>query len=159
MSEYQFVTIWKINSALENVWDELYHSENWPGWWKGVLSVDKLSQGDESGVGAVSRYTWESRLPYKLTFDMRATRVEPMSVLEGVALGDLDGTGIWHFSTEGPVTIARYDWNVRTTKWWMNLLSPIAGPLFKWNHNVIMNWGAQGLAKRLNSSVVVARES
>ena len=159
MSEYRFVTIWKIDSTLENVWDELYHSENWPRWWKGVLSVDKLAPGDENGVGTVSRYTWQSRLPYKLTFEMRATRVEPMSLLEGVALGDLDGKGIWRFSTDGPVTIARYDWNVRTTKWWMNLLAPIAGPIFKWNHNVIMNWGAQGLAKRLNSNVVVARES
>ena len=159
MSEYQFVTVWQISSTLENVWDELYHSENWPGWWKGVVSVDKLSEGDENGVGSVSRYTWQSRLPYKLTFDMRATQVEPPSVLAGVASGDLDGRGIWHFSTDGPMTVARYEWNVHTTKWWMNLLAPIARPLFKWNHNVIMNWGAEGLAKRLNANVTVARES
>jgi len=159
VSDYSFVTIWEISSTPKNVWDELYHSENWPSWWKGVLSVDKLSSGDENGVGSVSRYTWQSRLPYKLTFDMRATKVEPMSVLAGVASGDLDGNGIWHFSTKGPVTVARYEWNVQTTKWWMNLLAPIARPLFKWNHNVIMNWGAEGLAKRLNANVVVARES
>ena len=113
MSDYRFVTIWKISSSLENVWDELYHSENWPGWWKGVLSVDKLAKGDENGVGSVSRYTWQSRLPYKLTFDMQATRVEPMSLLEGLASGDLDGKGIWRFSTDGSVTVARYDWNVQ----------------------------------------------
>jgi hypothetical protein len=51
-------------------------------------------------------------------------------------------------------TIVRYDWNVETTKRWMNLLTPIARPLFEWNHNVVMNWGAEGLAKRLGVSVV-----
>jgi hypothetical protein len=31
----------------------------------------------------------------------------------------------------------------------MNLLSPLARPLFKWNHDVVMGWGAEGLKKRL----------
>ena len=44
-------------------------------------------------------------------------------------------------------------WNVETTKRWMNLLAPIARPLFEWNHNVVMNWGAEGLEKRLGASV------
>jgi len=37
---------------------------------------------------------------------------------------------------------------------WMNLLAPIARPLFEWNHNVVMNWGAEGLEKRLGARVV-----
>ena len=40
-------------------------------------------------------------------------------------------------------------WNVRTTKPWMNLLAPLARPLFKWNHDVVMGWGAEGLARKL----------
>ena len=55
--------------------------------------------------------------------------------------------------TEGRETIVRYDWNVETTKRWMNLVSPIARLLFEWNHNVVMGWGAQGLARRLGTSV------
>jgi hypothetical protein len=31
----------------------------------------------------------------------------------------------------------------------MNLLAPIAKPFFSWNHNVVMGWGGEGLAKRL----------
>ena len=45
--------------------------------------------------------------------------------------------------------LVRYDWNVVTTKPWMNLLAPVARPLFKWNHDAVMNWGAEGLARRL----------
>jgi len=33
----------------------------------------------------------------------------------------------------------------------MNMLSPLARPLFKWNHDVVMSWGAEGLRKRLGA--------
>jgi hypothetical protein len=75
-------------------------------------------------------------------------------LLEGMATGELQGRGLWQLSTDGDETIVRYDWSVETTKSWMNLLSPIARPLFEWNHNVVMSWGAQGLGERLGQSVV-----
>jgi hypothetical protein len=31
----------------------------------------------------------------------------------------------------------------------MNYLAPIARPVFKWNHDVVMAWGREGLEKRL----------
>jgi hypothetical protein len=31
----------------------------------------------------------------------------------------------------------------------MNLLAPLARPIFRWNHDVVMDWGADGLARRL----------
>ena len=65
-----------------------------------------------------------------------------------------EGRGLWRLSTDGSETIVRYDWSVETTKRWMNLLAPIARPLFEWNHNVVMSWGAKGLAERLGARVV-----
>jgi hypothetical protein len=53
----------------------------------------------------------------------------------------------------------RYDWNVRTTKSWMNLLAPLARPLFQWNHKVVMQQGAEGLARRLNARLVSATQN
>jgi hypothetical protein len=85
---------------------------------------------------------------------METIRVEPPHLLEGIAKGELQGRGLWQLSTEGNETIVRYDWKVETTKAWMNVLSPIARPLFEWNHNVVMSWGAQGLARRLGTTVV-----
>jgi hypothetical protein len=154
MKTYDFVTIWRVKAPLETVWNEIYHSSDWPTWWKGVESVVEVRKGDEQGVESVHRYTWKSKLPYRLSFDMQTTRVEPPLLLEGVAIGELQGRGLWQLSTEGSETIVRYDWNVVTTKRWMNLLSPIARPLFEWNHNVVMSWGAQGLAKRLGVNVI-----
>jgi hypothetical protein len=107
----------------------------------------------------VRRYTWRSKLPYRLAFDMRLTRVEPMSLIEGEAIGELSGTGRWQFSEEKDATRVRYDWNVKTTKPWMNLLAPVARPIFKWNHDVVMGWGAEGLARKLGVERLSAEEA
>jgi hypothetical protein len=91
--------------------------------------------------------------PYTLTFNVETVRVEPMTVIEGVASGELEGRGVWNISEEGDDTVARYDWRVSTSKPWMKTLAPIAKPVFKWNHDEIMGWGAQGLSKRLNARI------
>ena len=157
MKDYKFVTIWRVKAPIESVWNEIYHSGEWPTWWKGVESVVEVRKGDERGVGSVRRYTWKSKLPYRLSFDMETIRVEAPTLLEGIASGELQGRGLWQLSTDGSETIVRYDWSVETTKQWMNLVAPIARPLFEWNHNVVMNWGAAGLEKRLGASVVVQK--
>jgi hypothetical protein len=157
MAGYEFVTVWRLKAPRQAVWEEIYHSERWPAWWRGVEGVEELVKGDGRGVGSVRRYTWKSKLPYRLTFEMETTRVEPTSILEGAARGELSGTGRWHLSGEGPWTVVRYDWRVQTTKPWMNLLEPVARPLFKWNHDVIMGWGAEGLSKRLRAEVIGER--
>jgi len=149
MADYEFVTSWHFNAPQEQVWDLIFHSENWPQWWPGVEKVEKLQDGDSNHVGAVHRYTWKSKLPYRLVFEMKTTRVEPISLLEGEAIGELQGFGRWQLSSESEITTVRYDWKVKTTKSWMNYLAPIARPLFKWNHDVVMGWGREGLAKRL----------
>lgn len=92
MSDYEFVTIWRFHAPLQAVWNEIYHSENWPKWWKGVEAVIELEKGDEIGVGSLRRYTWKSLLSYRLNFDMRTTRVEPLKLIEGIASGELHGT-------------------------------------------------------------------
>jgi hypothetical protein len=154
MAKYEFETIWRFKSPLEPVWEMIYHSERWPSWWKGVERVEVVKEGGEDGIGSIYRYTWKSKLPYRLTFEMQLKRVEPMRIIEGVALGELSGKGLWQLSSDGEITTARYDWQVETTKRWMNLLTPIARPLFKWNHDVVMGWGAKGLAKRLGVELI-----
>jgi hypothetical protein len=45
---------------------------------------------------------------------------------------------------------------VRTTKRWMNLLAPFARPVFEYNHDVVMRWGGEGLARRLSCTLLSA---
>ena len=125
MREYRFVTTWRVEAPRAAVWDAIRHSERWPAWWSGVVRVEELAAGEPDGVGNLRRYTFRSRLPYALTFDVHATLVDPPARLWGDAQGDLVGTGRWFFATEEPgVTLVRYGWHVATTSRWMNLLGP-----------------------------------
>jgi hypothetical protein len=158
MADYEFVTIWRVRAQQEKVWDLIFHSEDWPAWWRGVEKVEKLKDGDVNHVGAIHRYTWKSKLPYRLIFEMESTRVEPMSLIEGRAIGELQGRGRWQLTSEGKsdseITTVRYDWKVETTRAWMNLIAPVARPFFSWNHNVVMGWGGEGLAQRLDTPLL-----
>ena len=149
MAGYAFVTHWSFQAPIEQVWTLISEPERWPEWWPGVEKVEVLEKGTDGDVGSLRRYTWKSKLPYRLRFDMRTTRVERPHALEGRAEGELDGTGRWELAQEGDWTRVRYDWRVRTTKAWMNLLAPVARPFFAWNHDVVMRWGGEGLARRL----------
>ena len=150
MTAYEFITVWHFDSPLERVWNEIYASEKWPEWWKGVVSMTELKPGDADGIGSIRRSTWKSALPYTLEFDLEIMRVERLKLIEARAFGELEGTGIWRFEAEGESkSRVQYDWRVKTTKPWMNLIAPLARPFFKWNHDIIMGWGEEGLRKRL----------
>jgi hypothetical protein len=147
MNSYQLMSHWHFVAPIDCIWDALYEVEAWPRWWKYVLAVEELQRGDAAGVGAVRRYTWGSRLPYRLSFSMRTTHVNRPQLLEGVAQGELSGIGRWTLKQEGAHTRAQYDWQVSTSRAWMNVLSPFLAPVFRWNHGAVMAEGARGLAR------------
>ena len=74
MTGYEFITIWELRAPLDRVWDEIYHSERSPEWWKAVEAVDPIAPGDASGIGGVRRYTWRGALPYRLTLCVGGSR-------------------------------------------------------------------------------------
>ncbi|MGH2956706.1 MAG: SRPBCC family protein [Solirubrobacterales bacterium] len=156
MSEYRFLTSWLLEADRERIWDAIYESERWPEWWRGVLEAEKLEEGDEAGVGQYGRYVWKSKLPYKVEFHARTTRVEKPHLLEGTVEGELAGTGTWRLYEQAGTTAVLYRWEVRTTKAWMNLLSPIARPIFAVNHDYVMRNGGEGLAKLLGARLLAA---
>ncbi len=80
---------------------------------------------------------------------MRTTRIEPQRLIEGVADGELTGSGTWTLAAGPGRTDVRYDWRAEATKPWMRVLAPLAKPPFAWNHGVVMEWGRGGLARRL----------
>ena len=153
MADYTFLTTWILAAPREEVWQAIYEVERWPDWWPGVRRVERLEQGDAAGIGAVYRHEWRSVIPYPVRFDARITRIEPRTLIEADALGELTGTGRWRFLGERETTVT-YEWNVHTTRPWMNLVAPVAGPIFRWNHNVVMHQGGEGLAALLGAQLL-----
>jgi hypothetical protein len=156
VSHYAFVTDWELAAPLPAVWELIAHPLAWPAWWRGVERVEELRPGDAEGRGSVLRYTWRSRLPYRLRFDMRTTEVARHERLCGEASGELRGVGRWTFAEALGVTRVRYEWEVEATKRWMRLLAPVARPAFEWNHDVVMGWGEAGLRARLAATAAAS---
>jgi len=156
-SRYALTTEWVLTSPLEPIFDTLTAPETWPSWWRYVESATRIARGDAQGIGAIWRYTWTSRLPYRLTFDMTTTASERPHRLEGAASGELSGIGRWRLAREGDASRVRYDWIVTTTKRWMNGLAPLLAPVFAWNHDQVMAAGGRGLAAHLGVTFVAHR--
>ncbi len=154
MTEYRFATHWYLDAPLQSVWDVIFDSDAWPTWWRDVLRVDLLQAGNAQGLGAVRRFTWKTALPYRLVFKAQTTRIEPPHLLEAAASGELVGSGLWRLNTQDQLTHVRYDWNVRTTRAWMNLLAPVARPAFTLNHRLVMRRGGEDLARHLRARLV-----
>jgi Polyketide cyclase / dehydrase and lipid transport len=155
---YSFITVWKFDAPIECVWDALHDVEAWPRWWKYVQSVRKVREGGVNSIGQVNHFTWSSALPYKLSFNMRLTRLEKPYCMEGVASGELNGIGRWDLSEQNGVTTARYTWMVSTNKLLLNLFAPIARLLFMWNHDIVMKAGGEGLARLLGARLLEGGE-
>ena len=159
MAEYRFLTTWVVEAAREPVWDALWDSARWTEWWPGVIEAAEIEPGDERGIGRRGRYCWRSRIPYPVRFEIVSTRVEPHHLLEGRASGELAGVGRWRlYEQDGErlTTAVLYEWNVSTTRAWMNALAPLAAPLFRWNHDQVMAAGGRGLAGLLGTRLLVA---
>jgi hypothetical protein len=75
-----------------------------------------------------------------------------------VASGELEGVGRWRFfRDDGGSTTLFYQWDVGTTRPWMNALAPLARPAFAWNHDRVMAAGGEGLARRLGARLLPPR--
>jgi len=150
MAEYAFLTTWLLESPREPIWEAIHDQERWPSWWRGVEEASELRPGNNAnGLGSVSRMVWKSLLPYRVSFEVTTTRIEHPTLMEGHAVGELEGVGRWRLYEQDGVTAVLYEWNVRTTKPWMNLFAPLLRPAFEWNHDWVMRRGGEGIAELL----------
>jgi uncharacterized membrane protein len=150
MFQYSFSTTWRFEAPLEQVWDVIKAMDRWPEWWNYVKTVELIQAGDINDIGSIRKIEWTTALPYTIVFNSELVAIEHLKRIEGRAFGDLEGKGIWTFETRNGQTWVRYDWMVNTNKKWMNLLAPLARPLFSWNHDQVMKGGYRGLQEKIS---------
>jgi hypothetical protein len=156
VKRFALVTHWHLDAPSEPVWKALYAVADWPRWWKYVRAVEELHRGDAFGVGAIRRYTWASRLPYELSFQMRSTIVDRPHRLEGEAIGELTGTGRWTLSESGSATRVRYDWEVATTRPLDERAGAATGAGISLESQVMAE-GGRGLARHMGVRLLAAQ--
>jgi hypothetical protein len=149
MAQYSFVTHWRFDAPIEDVFEAIRHYQAWPSWWPSIKAAKQVRPGDAEGIGETVEFTFRTKLPYTLSFLMTTERVQAPTELDGRASGELAGTGRWRLARDGEGTKVTYYWDVSTTRWWMNLLTPLARPAFKWNHDQVMEDGRRGLIRLL----------
>lgn len=154
MAEYRLVAVWRLDAPLEAVYAAVCDPLRWPQWWPDAQAIEERYPGADDGVGRLLRCVWRSSLPYRLRFDLLTTRLEPLVVVEGRVTGDLEGTGRCHFSEAAGLTTVRHEWHVRTTRPWMNALSPCTDIAFTHNHALAMKRGGEGLASQLGARLL-----
>ena len=80
-------------------------------------------------------------------------RIEGGKLLDGRASGDLEGTCRWTLTRVNGGTELRFEVDVRTGRWWMNLPIPFASRVVQASFETIMRWGCEGLARTLGVPV------
>ncbi|NUP73800.1 MAG: polyketide cyclase [Sinomonas sp.] len=149
-TDYSFVTWWRVAGTREEVVGILAEPERLPRWWPAVyLDVRTLEQGGPNGLGRRAALFTKGWLPYTLHWDFTVT--EPIT-RDGFAIsaqGDLNGTGRWTLTQDGPETVVRYDWNVSVAKPLLRRLSWLFKPVFAANHKWAMARGQESLALEL----------
>jgi uncharacterized protein YndB with AHSA1/START domain len=150
-SSFELLTSFELAAQREAVYLAIRDVAAWPAWWRGCLGVEELAAGDERGIGARRRILWRSRLPYRIAIEVEATEIVRGERIVALSRGDLDGIGTWTFADTAAGTRVDYLWQVQLRKRWMQRLSPILAPLFRANHDWLMDNGARGLANHLDT--------
>ncbi len=149
MASYRLTTTWLLGAERERVFGVVRDFEAWPEWWPGVERV--TLDGD------AMEQVWRSRLPYAVHFRAVVDEIEPPSRIEGRVEGALRGTGRCSLSEAREGTKVVFELTVETTEAWMNLLAPLAKPIFVWNHDELMRRGGEGIASRLRAPLHAVR--
>jgi uncharacterized protein YndB with AHSA1/START domain len=156
VGHYRFESEWELTAPIDAVFELLSRPEEMAVWWPSVIECSLLEEGDETGVGTRVAYTLRSPVVYSLSFEAKAIEVDRPRLIRTLVRGDLIGTGTYLLDGAEGGTTVRFLWHVATTKRWMNLLAPVARPLFVWAHTRVMEKGAAAMAQRLGARLLSA---
>jgi hypothetical protein len=152
MAQYTFVDHWYIQAPMEEVFHHIADARTYPQWWPVYPKVEVLRDVSPEMVGSRARLFVKSALGYTLTLEVEIVEADPPRYLKTAATGQLEGTGLWELEMQGDMTHAIFTWIVASHHPLLNLLEPVAKPLFAWSHNDASRKGHLGLKRRLEKT-------
>jgi hypothetical protein len=139
LNDYRFRSLWSVPATTTRVFDALVDLANYPAWWPDIRAVNRI---DDDTAEVVCR----SVLPYALTFRLhravedaraRRMRVDMTGDLEGF----VQGIVAEHRSAGAVLAISQ---QVVLRKPLLRTFAPVARPLFRANHALMMRRGQRG---------------
>jgi carbon monoxide dehydrogenase subunit G len=139
LTHYEFHSVWHVAAPPAVVFDVLIDLESYPAWWPEVKAVRHLGQRRYETI-------CKATLPYRLTFKTTQGHYDfDLHVVEGLLSGDLNGFSRWQVFSDNGGSRLVYDQEVMTGKPLLNRLAPVARPVFRANHTLMMRHGESGL--------------
>lgn len=146
LNDYSFRSLWSVRAATARVFDTLVDVANYPAWWPDIRAVTRVDDD-------TAEVTCRALLPYALTFRLHRAvedaaagrmRVDMTGDLEGYVQGEVAA----HQDAGALLAISQ---RVVVTKPLLRALSPVARPVFRANHAVMMWRGQRGFRAYLTS--------
>lgn len=146
LNDYSFRSLWSVRAATARVFDTLVDVANYPAWWPDIRAVTRVDDD-------TAEVTCRALLPYALTFRLHRAvedaaagrmRVDMTGDLEGYVQGEVAA----HRDAGALLAISQ---RVVVTKPLLRALSPVARPVFRANHAVMMWRGQRGFRAYLTS--------
>lgn len=136
---YRFRDTWFIAAPPPSVFDAVADLAGYPRWWPDVRSVSRV---DDDTAELVCRAT----LPYRLVLRMRrAEQDAPAGRLRVELTGDLEGSLAALVIGQPAGTRLDITQHVLARKPLLRHLAPMARPVFRANHALMMRRGHSGL--------------
>ena len=157
MAHYRFVTELRVGAPIGDVYRLLIEPEGWLDAWRDALRVDRVRNGDADGRGGAFEATVRAPFGYRLSARVAIAAADRPIRLDMVVVGDLQGTGRWDLAERGAATDVRFDFDVRSTPAWMDLLTPVFRPVFERSHHRVVRNAAEAAAASLDGELLHAR--
>ena len=157
LDDYHFVTRWHMEAPVEPVYDLLGEPLRYQEWMKEIwIRVTSVHQGEPSGLGREDLYELRGFLPYRLRWTLRCIAIRRPYGFTSLAAGDLEGKGTWSFQPVPGGTEITFDWQVALQKPALRPWALLLRPVFKWNHDWVMEKWKKNLERELKRSLKIA---
>ncbi|MFT7838046.1 polyketide cyclase [Saccharothrix sp. BKS2] len=152
LNSYRFRSAWWLDSTPGQVFDVLADLGGYPHWWREVREARQVAQ-------RAAELRCRSLLPYDLVFEARHhTEDRDAGLLRADLAGDLDGTASWRVLPDGPGARLVFEQEVVVRKALLRALAPVARPVFRFNHALMMRSAERGLRTYLAGFLAGRRE-
>lgn len=157
MARYRFLTDLQVGAPIDAVYLQLVEPGRWLGAWPDAIRVTRAREGDGDGAGRAFDAAVRAPLGYHLAARVTVLSVDRPHRLDMAVTGDLAGHARWELTEAAGVTTVHFDWDVRATARWMQMLTPVLRPLFERSHHVVVHNAARAAAASLDADLLGTR--
>jgi hypothetical protein len=148
VNRYRFRSVWRLPVPVDDVFDVVTDPGSYPLWWPDIHGVGRI---DDDTAEVVCK----SVLPYALVFRLhRAEQDAAAGRLVVGMTGDLEGycrSTVYTSARRPRAVTLEIVQEVVVNKRLLQLLAPVARPVFRANHAAMMWRGQRGLRRFLSS--------